>query len=143
MKKLKRILAVALILALCGAGVSYAVKKTSSASVKTVEVCSVQDVNSYYGPSYQDTIEGTIISKDTQAVYLDTEHELKAVYVKEGDKVKKGDKLLEYDMLEEELKGVRDELELGPDSKVLLFSTEGDTDPVRWKNIVWEGVDYV
>lgn len=110
MKKLKRILAVALILALCGAGVSYAVKKTSSASVKTVEVCSVQDVNSYYGPSYQDTIEGTIISKDTQAVYLDTEHELKAVYVKEGDKVKKGDKLLEYDMLEEELNAEREDL---------------------------------
>jgi diaminopropionate ammonia-lyase len=45
-------------------------------------------------------------------------------------------------MLEEDLKSVREELELGPESKVLCFSTEGDTDPVRWKNIVWEGVDY-
>jgi diaminopropionate ammonia-lyase len=45
-------------------------------------------------------------------------------------------------MLEDSLKDVRDELELGPDSKVLFFSTEGDTDPVRWKNIIWEGVDY-
>ena len=110
MKKLRRILIVALILALCGAGASYAVKKSSSAAVKTVEVCSVQDVNSYYGPSYSETIEGTIISKDTQAVYLDTEHELKAVYVEEGDKVKKGDKLLEYDMLEEELNAEREDL---------------------------------
>lgn len=45
-------------------------------------------------------------------------------------------------MLDEDLEGVRKELELGPDSRVLCFSTEGDTDPVRWKNIVWEGVDY-
>jgi diaminopropionate ammonia-lyase len=45
-------------------------------------------------------------------------------------------------MLEEGLKDVRKELDLGPDSKVLCFSTEGDTDPVRWKKIVWEGVDY-
>ena len=26
-------------------------------------------------------------------------------------------------------------------SKVLLFSTEGDTDPDRYKNIVWKGLD--
>ena len=45
-------------------------------------------------------------------------------------------------MLEEGLADVRKELELGPDSRVLCFSTEGDTDPVRWKNIVWEGIDY-
>ena len=45
-------------------------------------------------------------------------------------------------MLEDSLKDVREELELGPDSRVLCFSTEGDTDPVRWKQIVWEGVDY-
>ena len=30
---------------------------------------------------------------------------------------------------------------LNTNSKVLLFSTEGDTDPQRWKNIVWEAKD--
>jgi diaminopropionate ammonia-lyase len=45
-------------------------------------------------------------------------------------------------MLEDSLEKVRRELELGPGSKGLCFSTEGDTDPVRWKNIVWEGIDY-
>ncbi len=34
---------------------------------------------------------------------------------------------------------LKDRLELGPDSRVLLFSTEGDTDPGRYKRIVWEG----
>ena len=28
---------------------------------------------------------------------------------------------------------------LNENSRVLLFSTEGDTDPIRYKNIVWEG----
>jgi diaminopropionate ammonia-lyase len=45
-------------------------------------------------------------------------------------------------MLEDNLKDVREELGLGHDSRVLCFSTEGATDPVRWKKIVWEGVDY-
>ncbi|OFK23930.1 diaminopropionate ammonia-lyase [Olsenella sp. HMSC062G07] len=34
---------------------------------------------------------------------------------------------------------LRDALELGRDSKVLLFSTEGDTDPVRYREVVWGG----
>lgn len=34
---------------------------------------------------------------------------------------------------------LRDALELGKDSKVLLFSTEGDTDPDRYREIVWDG----
>ena len=34
---------------------------------------------------------------------------------------------------------LREELGLGRDSKVLLFSTEGDTDPHRYREIVWDG----
>lgn len=36
---------------------------------------------------------------------------------------------------------LREILKLDKDSRVLLFSTEGDTDPIRWKNIVWNGLD--
>ena len=50
-----------------------------------------------YGDS--STVSGTIISRDTQVVPLDSSHELMDVYVQQGDRVKKGDKLLEYDML--------------------------------------------
>lgn len=39
-------------------------------------------------------------------------------------------------------KELRDELDLGKDSKVLCFSTEGDTDPIRYKEIVWEGKNF-
>lgn len=38
----------------------------------------------------------------------------------------------------DEYKDLRNELGLNKNSRVLLFSTEGDTDPERWKNIIWE-----
>ncbi len=41
-------------------------------------------------------------------------------------------------MLDDNYKELREKLELNSDSKVLLFSTEGDTDPQRWRNIIWE-----
>ena len=41
-------------------------------------------------------------------------------------------------MLNEEYSELRKKLDLNFNSKVLLFSTEGDTDPQRWKNIIWE-----
>lgn len=37
------------------------------------------------------------------------------------------------------LKDLKEELKLDSNSKVLLFSTEGDTDPQRYKEIVWGG----
>ncbi len=42
-------------------------------------------------------------------------------------------------MLMDEYKELREHLGLDENSKVLLFSTEGDTDPERYKNIVWDG----
>ncbi|MBR0404071.1 MAG: diaminopropionate ammonia-lyase [Eggerthellaceae bacterium] len=44
-------------------------------------------------------------------------------------------------MQDEAYADLRELLELGADSKVLLFSTEGDTDPERYRDIVWGG-DY-
>lgn len=42
-------------------------------------------------------------------------------------------------MMMEEYQELREQLGLNEHSRVLLFSTEGDTDPERYKNIVWEG----
>lgn len=44
-------------------------------------------------------------------------------------------------MTNDDYKELRDELKLDENSKVLLFSTEGDTDPGRYKSIVWDGQD--
>lgn len=42
-------------------------------------------------------------------------------------------------MCMDEYKELRTDLGLHKDSKVLLFSTEGDTDPQRYESIVWDG----
>ena len=45
-------------------------------------------------------------------------------------------------MLMEDYKELQEHLGLDENSKVLLFSTEGDTDPERYKNIVWDGKEW-
>lgn len=47
--------------------------------------------------------------------------------------------LLYYIMTDPSLADLKAELELDETSQVLLFSTEGDTDPDRYKDIVWHG----
>jgi len=34
---------------------------------------------------------------------------------------------------------LKKKLGIGPESRILCFSTEGDTDPVMYRNVVWEG----
>lgn len=40
----------------------------------------------------------------------------------------------------EELKGVKEALNLNQDSKILIISTEGDTDPDHFRKVVWDGI---
>ncbi|CUU47472.1 diaminopropionate ammonia-lyase [Clostridium beijerinckii] len=42
-------------------------------------------------------------------------------------------------MTNDEYKDLKEALELDKNSKVLLFSTEGDTDPEKYREIVWDG----
>ncbi len=108
--KIRSVLITAVILTGLGAGTSYAVRMAGKRNEIKVEVIPVIDVNSESYGMDEETVSGTIISKDTQIVTVDTNHEIKEVYVKVGDKVKKGDKLIEYDMLADELKAEMEEL---------------------------------
>ena len=104
MRKVRLILITILILALALAGLSYAARRGASASSnRVVEVTAVENVNEYSGYASYENMEGVIISKDTQTVQRNTGYSLKKVYVSEGDKVSKGDKLVEYDMEKVEL----------------------------------------
>jgi diaminopropionate ammonia-lyase len=47
--------------------------------------------------------------------------------------------LLSFIMRSRNLADMRDALTLRDDSVVLLFSTEGDTDPARYRGVVWDG----
>ena len=103
--KIKGIILTAAICAGSVVGISYGVSRMMSSNVKPVEVVEVDSVNTAgYNFFNSDTISGTVVSRDTQSVELDDEHKLVAVYVTTGDNVKKGDKLLEYDMTADELK---------------------------------------
>lgn len=50
--------------------------------------------------------------------------------------------LLAAIMQMDEYKELKDYLQLDENSRVLAFSTEGDTDPDRFKEIVWDGKEY-
>ena len=103
--KIKGIILTAAICAGSVVGISYGVSRVMSSNVKPVEVVEVDSVNTAgYNFFNSDTISGTVVSRDTQSVELDDDHKLVAVYVSAGDSVKKGDKLLEYDMTADELK---------------------------------------
>lgn len=41
-------------------------------------------------------------------------------------------------MSDPQYRELRESLKIDKDSRLLFFSTEGDTDPERWKNIIWE-----
>jgi diaminopropionate ammonia-lyase len=47
--------------------------------------------------------------------------------------------LLATIMTDEKMKEVKNALGLNENSKILLFSTEGDTDPEKYRDIVWDG----
>lgn len=50
---------------------------------------------------------------------------------------------LMFIMRRPELKPLKNLLKLGPDSQVLLLNTEGNTDPVYFRQVVWEGSEPV
>ncbi|MCR1933800.1 diaminopropionate ammonia-lyase [Clostridium tepidum] len=47
--------------------------------------------------------------------------------------------LLNAIMTNDDMKELREELKLDENSRILLFSTEGDTDPDKYRKIVWNG----
>jgi len=72
---------------------------------------------------------------------------LLAAPVKGDDPVTSGESgavtmgLLYTILTDPEYKDLKEKLELDENSSVMLFSTEGDTDPERYKSIVWKGMN--
>lgn len=101
--KIKIVLVSLVVTAAIVGGIGYAAYYSMRGQKKPVEVVPVANVN-YSSWGNPDTMSGMIVSMDSQNVALDTEYELKKVYVETGDEVKIGDPLLEYDMTLAELK---------------------------------------
>ncbi|WP_422484676.1 diaminopropionate ammonia-lyase [Gudongella sp. DL1XJH-153] len=49
--------------------------------------------------------------------------------------------VVSYFMERNEYKEIRDKMNLDKDSKILIISTEGDTDPEKYREIVWDGTE--
>ena len=50
---------------------------------------------------------------------------------------------LMFIMKQKSLENLKDELKLDADSQVLLINTEGNTDPINFKQVVWDGLEPV
>lgn len=112
MKARTALISVTLTGALIAGGV-YAAYHTvgKAAPVEVTSVANVAEDMSYF--TDETTIEGTVTSKVSQNITLDSEYDVAEIYVSEGDSVTEGTALFSYDMTgpEIELEGLQIELQ--------------------------------
>ena len=99
--KKKILLAVALVLVMAVGITSIVVIRNRNKTV--VKVFPVSMLNSSDWFDTDTSLTGTLTSDYIQEVHIDGGQKVKKVYVKKGDKVKKGDILLKYNVSEKEL----------------------------------------
>lgn len=102
-KKKKRIMIIAVLIAvivIAAAAIIYFVKNRSGS---VVDVYSMDLLNSSGWFENDSQLSGTITSDYVQEIYPNTNQKVEKVYVKQGDTVKEGDKLLKYNVEEQEL----------------------------------------
>ena len=93
-KVMKRVLVIAIVAAIAGGSIGTGVYVQRAKM--TAEVMSVADLNSgYWGDDVNSS--GMITNDYSQSVEITNTDEIKEVYVKEGQQVQKGDKLLALD----------------------------------------------
>ena len=149
MKKRTIILITIFSLAAVGGG-GYGIYHLVKNGGDPVEVTSVANLNQGYWGS-ETSSSGTITSKANQEVHLESNNLVDQVYVKEGDKVKVGDKLLSYDTtllelnlesyqlegksIELEIKGAEKDLKkLKSITPVADSSSSASSDLSNWEN---------
>ena len=134
--KVKTVVITAAVLGGAAAGIWFGLQHTIKKNQKPVGVVQVGAVNyAQYMYDSGETMYGEIVSRNVQTVELDDEYELVKVYVETGDKVKRGDPLLEYDMTlvelqkeMEELSKQLSEINLASEQKVLTKLQNGQID---------------
>ncbi|MDD7218961.1 MAG: hypothetical protein PUI16_03055 [Clostridia bacterium] len=96
MKKIKRIIAVVLALAVAGTGIGAGLMQLRKKSQKSVNVTPVSGLlQEYYMPST--SIDGTVTTSTIQTVNGDKDLIVDQIFAEQGDTVKKGDPLVSFD----------------------------------------------
>ena len=110
-KKTKRIVAAVLAAVLtAGAGTgAFFLIKNSGGTVKVIPLSDIAQTDMWMEKS---EYEGCVRAENLQSVYLSDTQQLKEVYVKEGDTVKKGDKLASFDTTLSDLELERQKIEV-------------------------------
>lgn len=104
---MKKLIIFLLCLAVLGGGGVFGYKRYMKQKDEKI-VIDVVPVSKMYEPGYyinysDNTIIGTVMDSNAQKISIDTEKLVKKVFVEEGQEVKKGDALFEYDMTVVEL----------------------------------------
>ncbi len=111
--KIKKVVVLLLVFVLAGgsaAGGIYSYKSYQDKS-RVVEVQPVSSLNwGYYGDS--ETSYGMVTNDSAQEIYLDGSNSVESVFVAEGDTVKEGDPLLQYDTDEVQIEIKRKRLDI-------------------------------
>lgn len=131
-KTIKRILCILLVIVMfCGAlwGGMIFIRNTQK---KPVNVYSITDfsLSEDYGSNSQTS--GTVTMDHMQKILLTETQTVKEIYVKEGQKVKKGDKLLAYDTTLSDIDLEKAKIEL---SKLKLQKTTAENDLAKYQKM--------
>ncbi len=114
-KPIGKIVAVFLLLAMIGGGITFLVLKLKNGGNKVSdELVFVESVENIAGSDYMGSNRymGIVEAQETKGIQKDSDKKIKEIYVEVEDEVKEGDKLFEYDTEEMELKLRQMELEL-------------------------------
>ena len=120
------VLPLVLVVAAATGGILYYMSKNQS----KVAVYSVSMLNSADWWEEDSSLSGVLTSDYVQEVKLEGSREIEKIYVKAGDTVKEGDKLLKYNMEEEELDLQLQELQI-KSSTLALENLQNELDKLK------------
>ena len=127
---MKKLISIALTL-------SLALSLCACSGGSTVSVMPVSMLNGGGSSGFLDRCAGKVVSGETAKVKKDGEQKILEVYVKEGDMVREGDKLFDYDAAAMELDLEKMELELRNLDNVITTAREEVAELERIKNMVY------
>jgi len=131
-RKLFLIIVAILIVAMIGFGLAFANKSDVSTTYVTTGVAKSEDLTAYVNTN------GMITAESSYSVFPKTAGEVTAIHVKEGDKVTKGQVLLELDKssIEKQITQTEIQLEIAKESLLQIVNRGNNNFKTSYKNAV-------